>query len=113
MVCGFGEFKKVFIEKEFVDLKDVFKIVGMMMVSKVGGVFGLFYGIVFLNMSKVVDLEIIDVEGLIKVFEVGFEGIEKCGKFYVGEKIMIDVWELVVNVIYQEDLIDDVVDVVL
>ncbi|EPG0867841.1 TPA_asm: dihydroxyacetone kinase subunit L [Listeria monocytogenes] len=113
MARGLSELKKAFTEKEPADLKDVFKTAGMTMVSKVGGASGPLYGTAFLNMSKAVDSETIDAEGLTKVLEAGLEGIEKRGKSHAGEKTMIDVWEPVVNAIHQEDLTDDVVDAAL
>ncbi|CWU52830.1 dihydroxyacetone kinase ADP-binding subunit DhaL1 [Listeria monocytogenes] len=113
MARGLGELKKAFTEKEPADLKDVFKTAGMTMVSKVGGASGPLYGTAFLNMSKAVDSETIDAEGVTKVLEAGLEGIEKRGKSHAGEKTMIDVWEPVVNALHQEDLTDDVVDAAL
>ncbi|EMX1216940.1 dihydroxyacetone kinase subunit L [Listeria monocytogenes] len=113
MARGLGELKKAFTEKEPADLKGVFKTAGMTMVSKVGGASGPLYGTAFLNMSKAVDSETIDAEGLTKVLEAGLEGIEKRGKSHAGEKTMIDVWEPVVNALHQEDLTDDVVDAAL
>ncbi|EMS6289148.1 dihydroxyacetone kinase subunit L [Listeria monocytogenes] len=113
MARGLGELKKAFTEKEPADLKDVFKTAGMTMVSKVGGASGPLYGTAFLNMSKAVDSETIDAEGLTKVLEAGLEGIEKRGNSHAGEKTMIDVWEPVVNALHQEDLTDDVVDAAL
>ncbi|HAA5801561.1 TPA_asm: dihydroxyacetone kinase subunit L [Listeria monocytogenes] len=113
MARGLGELKKAFTEKEPADLKDVFKTAGMTMVSKVGGASGPLYGTAFLNMSKAVDSETIDAEGLTKVLEAGLEGIKKRGKSHAGEKTMIDVWEPVVNALHQEDLTDDVVDAAL
>ncbi|AKP39747.1 dihydroxyacetone kinase subunit L [Listeria monocytogenes] len=113
MARGLGELKKAFTEKDPADLKDVFKTAGMTMVSKVGGASGPLYGTAFLNMSKAVDSETIDAEGLTKVLEAGLEGIEKRGKSHAGEKTMIDVWEPVVNALHQEDLTDDVVDAAL
>ncbi|AGR18190.1 TPA: dihydroxyacetone kinase subunit L [Listeria monocytogenes] len=113
MARGLGELKKAFTEKEPADLKDVFKTAGMTMVSKVGGASGPLYGTAFLNMSKAVDSETIDAEGLTKVLEAGLEGIEKRGKSHAGEKTMIDVWEPVVNALHQEDLTDDVVEAAL
>ncbi|MBC2157375.1 dihydroxyacetone kinase ADP-binding subunit DhaL1 [Listeria innocua] len=113
MARGLNELKKAFTEKEPADLKDVFKTAGMTMVSKVGGASGPLYGTAFLNMSKAVDSETIDAEGLTKVIEAGLEGIEKRGKSHAGEKTMIDVWEPVVNALHQEDLTDDVVEAAL
>lgn len=113
MARGLSELKKAFTEKEPADLKDVFKTAGMTMVSKVGGASGPLYGTAFLNMSKAVDSEKIDAEGLTKVIEAGLEGIEKRGKSHAGEKTMIDVWEPVVNALHQEDLTDDVVEAAL
>ncbi|HAA3026499.1 TPA_asm: dihydroxyacetone kinase subunit L [Listeria monocytogenes] len=113
MARGLSELKKVFTEKEPADLKDVFKIAGMTMVSKVGGASGPLYGTAFLNMSKAVDADTIDAVGLTKVIEAGLEGIEKRGKSHAGEKTMIDVWEPVVHALHQEDLTDDVVDAAL
>ncbi|HAA8493935.1 TPA_asm: dihydroxyacetone kinase subunit L [Listeria monocytogenes] len=113
MARGLGELKKAFTEKEPADLKDVFKTAGMTMVSKVGGASGPLYGTAFLNMSKALDSETIDAEGLTKVLEAGLEGIEKRGKSHAGEKTMIDVWEPVVNALHQEDLTDDVVEAAL
>ncbi|EAD8369300.1 dihydroxyacetone kinase ADP-binding subunit DhaL1 [Listeria monocytogenes] len=113
MARGLGELKKAFTEKEPADLKDVFKMAGMTMVSKVGGASGPLYGTAFLNMSKAVDTDTIDAVGLTKVIEAGLEGIEKRGKSHAGEKTMIDVWEPVVHALHQEDLTDDVVDAAL
>lgn len=62
MVCGMVEYKIVFDKKVLIIIMEIFKVLFMVLILKVGGVFGFLYGIVFMNMIKVIkDLEIISL----------------------------------------------------
>lgn len=103
-----------FVVGIFVMVDELLKMVGMMFVSLVGGVSGLFYGIFFFCMGMVVGV-VFEFDGLVFVVVlcVGFDGIVVCGKVEVGDKIMFDVMVFVVDVFDVVFVVDFfVVDVV-
>lgn len=67
---------------------DLFKDIGMTLISKVGGASGPLYGSAFISMAKVAK----ESDNLADIFHSGLEGIQKRGKADVGEKTMVDVW---------------------
>ena len=84
--------------KEFSDASQVFKLVSMQLLSKVGGASGPLYGSAFMGMSKVAQEE----SSLSDLLHAGLDMICKRGKATVGEKTMVDVWTPVIA-----DLRDD------
>ena len=84
--------------KEFSDASQVFKLVSMQLLSKVGGASGPLYGSAFMGLAKADS----SVLSLADFFQEGLDMICKRGKATVGEKTMVDVWTPVIA-----DLRDD------
>ena len=80
-------------DKEFSSAGDVFKVVSMQLLSKVGGASGPLYGSAFMGIAKA------EQEGgtFADAVKAGLEMIQKRGKAEVGEKTMVDVWTPVLN----------------
>lgn len=74
--------------KEPAELSEIFKIIAMSLLAKVGGASGPLYGTAFLEMSKKAR-ESADVAELISA---GAAGIAKRGGAVAGDKTMLDVW---------------------
>lgn len=78
--------------KEFASPADVFKVVSMQLISKVGGASGPLYGSAFMGMMKALAAN----KSLNDVLQAGLDMIQKRGKATTGEKTMIDVWSDVI-----------------
>lgn len=74
--------------KEFASPDEVFKIVSMQLLSKVGGASGPLYGSAFMGLSKSAQAG----ASLADSLQAGLDMIQKRGKAVVGEKTMVDVW---------------------
>lgn len=90
---GAAAVKEKASENDYDNLADVFKDVGMTLVSKVGGASGPLYGSAFIGMAKKAK----DTDDIGELLEAGLEGIQKRGKADVGEKTMIDAWAPVIK----------------
>lgn len=89
---GMAAVVKALDEGEFDSATDLFKKVGMTLVSSVGGASGPLYGTFFLRLAvKLVEDEI-DAAALGAALRAGVEGIVQRGKAEVGDKTMIDAW---------------------
>lgn len=86
--------------KSIEDTAELFKIVAMQLISKVGGASGPLYGSAFMGMAKADQTASID-----KLLESGLEMIQKRGKATAGEKTMVDVWIPFISA-FQKDQID-------
>lgn len=86
--------------KDFANLAEVFQVVSMQLLSKVGGASGPLYGSAFMGIMKA------EKEGtsLVDAVQAGLDMIQKRGKASVGEKTMVDVWAGVVEAIRREEL---------
>ncbi|WP_049480805.1 dihydroxyacetone kinase subunit DhaL [Streptococcus constellatus] len=86
--------------KDFADSAEVFQVVSMQLLSKVGGASGPLYGSAFMGIMKA------EKEGtsLVDAVQAGLDMIQKRGKASVGEKTMVDVWAGVVEAIRREEL---------
>ncbi len=72
---------------------EVFKLVAMSLMSKVGGAAGPLYGSVFLKGSKAVDGNgELDGTGLAEMLAASLAGLQARGKATTGEKTMVDAW---------------------
>lgn len=80
-------------DKEFSSAGDVFKVVSMQLLSKVGGASGPLYGSAFMGIAKAEQ----EGETFADAVKAGLEMIQKRGKAEVGEKTMVDVWTPVLN----------------
>lgn len=86
-------------------VQDILKLVGMSLVSKVGGASGPLYGSAFIGMAKNAEKD-----SLIEILESGFEAIKKRGKSDINEKTMLDVWSPVIKALKDETLTDESID---
>jgi dihydroxyacetone kinase-like protein len=69
---------------------DLFKTVGMTLVSSVGGASGPLYGTLFLRMGPVLSAEDMDATALGAALRAGVEGVVARGKAELGDKTMVD-----------------------
>ncbi|KRN99346.1 dihydroxyacetone kinase subunit DhaL [Companilactobacillus kimchiensis] len=79
-----------FAKKEPENLADLYKTTAFAMIQKVGGASGPLYGTAFLDMSKAVKTDNLELGDLIKV---GTDGLKRRGESDYGMKTMIDVWQ--------------------
>lgn len=86
--------------KDFANSAEVFQVVSMQLLSKVGGASGPLYGSAFMGIMKA------EKEGtsLADAVQAGLDMIQKRGKAVPGEKTMVDVWSGVVEAIRREEL---------
>ncbi|MGT2648983.1 dihydroxyacetone kinase subunit DhaL [Streptococcus troglodytae] len=74
--------------KDFESAADVFKVVSMQLISKVGGASGPLYGSAFMGITKV---ELAN-GSVYEALKAGLDMIKKRGKAEINEKTMVDVW---------------------
>lgn len=91
--------------KEFESSADIFKIVSMQLISKVGGASGPLYGSAFMGMTKASQAG----ASLVEQLEAGLDMIQKRGKAVVGEKTMVDVWIPVIAALKEDRLDKEVI----
>ncbi|MGT2887652.1 dihydroxyacetone kinase subunit DhaL [Streptococcus didelphis] len=90
--------------KDFTSSADLFKLVAMQLISKVGGASGPLYGSAFMGMAKLdADVSVVDL------LEEGLAMIQKRGKAELGEKTMVDVWVPVINALKEKKLSPEVI----
>jgi dihydroxyacetone kinase-like protein len=76
------------------DVGALFKEVGMVLLSTVGGASGPLYGTLFIEAGKrSMGAEALDLTALSGCLEAGLEGIKRRGKAAAGDKTMIDALE--------------------
>lgn len=100
MVRGMAAVVENLEGKDFANSAEVFQVVSMQLLSKVGGASGPLYGSAFMGIMKA------EKEGtsLVDAVQAGLDMIQKRGKASVGEKTMVDVWDGVVEAIRREEL---------
>ncbi|MGG6797204.1 UNVERIFIED_CONTAM: dihydroxyacetone kinase subunit L [Streptococcus canis] len=91
--------------REFASAKEVFKVVAMQLLGKVGGASGPLYGSAFMGLSKASE-----DSNLADALQAGLDMIQKRGKAEVGEKTMVDVWTPVIKALKNDGLTKDVVE---
>lgn len=103
---GAAAVKEKAAETDYDNLSDVFKDVGMTLVSKVGGASGPLYGSAFINMAKIAK----ETNDIGEILASGLEGIQKRGHAEAGEKTMVDEWIPVIEAIKNNTLSIDKID---
>ena len=88
--------------KQFETSSDVFKLVSMQLLSKVGGASGPLYGSAFMGMAKADSNSKLE-----EILQSGLDMIIKRGKAEVGEKTMVDVWTPVIAALSAGQLTQD------
>lgn len=79
--------------KNFETPADIFKVVSMQLLSKVGGASGPLYGSAFMGITKSLQSS----DSITDAIAAGLEMIQKRGKAEVGEKTMVDIWTKVLG----------------
>ncbi|EXJ23478.1 Phosphoenolpyruvate-dihydroxyacetone phosphotransferase, ADP-binding subunit DhaL [Alkalibacterium sp. AK22] len=105
MTRGVQAVKDKLDTSSYSELTDLFKDIGMTLVSKVGGASGPLYGSAFISMAKTAT-ESSDPTALMAA---GLEGIKKRGRAEPGEKTMIDVWQPLVDKLHAGQLTQEAV----
>lgn len=91
--------------KEFASADQIFKIVAMQLLSKVGGASGPLYGSAFMGLSKASQAG----AELASMLQEGLDMIQKRGKAELGEKTMVDVWVPVIAALRESQLTVEVI----
>lgn len=102
---GAAAVKEKAAESDYDNLSDLFRDVGMTLVSKVGGASGPLYGSAFIEMAKKAK----ETEDMGDILAGGLDGIQKRGKAETGEKTMVDEWAPVIEHIQSNSLTNDVI----
>lgn len=104
MAVGFKEAQKNLENKEFSTINDVFKTVGMSMLSSMGGASGVIFGTMFIGGVKKLEVKkALDLPILTKIFEESLSAIKIRGKASLGDKTMIDALEPAVQGLKQSE----------
>jgi len=91
MSVGFTEAKANLEKQEFDTINDVFKTIGMSMISSMGGASGVIFGTLFVGGIKKLDkADTLDVALMASIFEKSLVAIKERGKANLGDKTMID-----------------------
>lgn len=106
MARGMAAVMEALDQSEPATTADLFKLVSMQLLSKVGGASGPLYGSAFIGMTKAEQAGV-DLPGLI---EAGLEMIQKRGKATTNEKTMVDVWAGVLDALKENKLNAAVID---
>lgn len=106
---GAAAVKEQASESDYENLSDLFKDVGMTLVSKVGGASGPLYGSAFIDMAK----EAKETDDIAQLLTAGLDGIQKRGKAGTGEKTMVDEWAPVIEHVKNATLTEEVITEIL
>lgn len=92
-------------------ITDEFKLLGMTLLSKVGGAAGPLYGSAFMAMAKLTgDKTELSRDEIIELLEAGINSIKLRGKATLGEKTMVDLWIPAIERLKEGTLTPSVVD---
>ncbi|HFI2462287.1 TPA: dihydroxyacetone kinase subunit DhaL [Streptococcus suis] len=92
-------------EKDYETADQVFKVVAMQLLSKVGGASGPLYGSAFMGITKASQAG----ADLADTLQAGLDMIQKRGKAELGEKTMVDVWLPVIAALRENQLSVEVI----
>ena len=90
MARGFKKLKEKLKNDDFENRSELIKVTAMTLISNVGGASGPLYGTAFLNISKVISDNKLNLDDIIEIVEEAIAGIQKRGKAEAGEKTMLD-----------------------
>ncbi|WP_024412866.1 dihydroxyacetone kinase subunit DhaL [Streptococcus suis] len=100
MARGMDAVMQELSEKDYETVDQVFKVVAMQLLSKVGGASGPLYGSAFMGITKASQAG----ADLADTLQAGLEMIQKRGKAELGEKTMVDVWIPVIAALRESQL---------
>ncbi|NQN66889.1 dihydroxyacetone kinase subunit L [Streptococcus suis] len=92
-------------EKDYETADQVFKVVAMQLLSKVGGASGPLYGSAFMGITKASQAG----ADLADTLQAGLDMIQKRGKAELGEKTMVDVWVPIIATLRENQLSVEVI----
>jgi phosphoenolpyruvate---glycerone phosphotransferase subunit DhaL len=111
MAKGANAYAEARLTKSELTISEECKLIGMTLLSKVGGASGPLYGSAFLAMAKSIgDRTEISQEELADALQAGVDSIMLRGKATRHEKTMIDVWLPAIEAMRQKELNDETVD---
>lgn len=91
MARGFQEVEKRLETAEGKDVGAILKMVGMTLVSTVGGASGPLYGTAFMKSGQLLaGKDRVNLEDFIEALKVSIEGVKMRGRSTIGEKTMLD-----------------------
>ncbi|HEM6088702.1 TPA: dihydroxyacetone kinase subunit L [Streptococcus suis] len=100
MARGMAAVMQELSEKDYETADQVFKVVAMQLLSKVGGASGPLYGSAFIGITKASQAG----ADLADTLQAGLDMIQKRGKAELGEKTMVDVWVPVIAALRENQL---------
>lgn len=100
MARGMAAVMQELSEKDYETADQVFKVVAMQLLSKVGGASGPLYGSAFMGITKASQAG----SDLADMLQAGLDMIQKRGKAELGEKTMVDVWVPVIAALRENQL---------
>ncbi|HFI0791500.1 TPA: dihydroxyacetone kinase subunit DhaL [Streptococcus suis] len=105
MARGMAAVMQELSEKDYESADQVFKVVAMQLLSKVGGASGPLYGSAFMGITKASQAG----ADLADTLQAGLDMIQKRGKAELGEKTMVDVWIPVIAALRENQLTVEVI----
>lgn len=94
MARGFEEVEKKLPDMADKDIGAALKMVGMTLVSKVGGASGPLYGTAFMKAGAAMDgKKEMDLQDFLQMLQAAIDGVMMRGKSTTGEKTMLDAME--------------------
>ncbi|HEM5996680.1 TPA: dihydroxyacetone kinase subunit DhaL [Streptococcus suis] len=105
MARGMAAVMQELSEKDYETADQVFKVVAMQLLSKVGGASGPLYGSAFMGITKASQAG----ADLADTLQAGLDMIQKRGKAELGEKTMVDVWVPVIAALRENQLSVDLI----
>ncbi|MFW6139136.1 MAG: dihydroxyacetone kinase subunit DhaL [Spirochaetota bacterium] len=93
MAKGFGMVRKK-IDTVQNNISEMFKFVGMTLVSNIGGAMGPIYGTIFMRMGKAVSgKQELEKEEMLTMLQEALAGVKARGKAEAGDKTLVDALE--------------------
>ncbi|AWX96264.1 dihydroxyacetone kinase subunit L [Streptococcus suis] len=105
MARGMAAVMQELSEKDYETADQVFKVVAMQLLSKVGGASGPLYGSAFMGITKASQAG----ADLADMLQAGLDMIQKRGKAELGEKTMVDVWIPVISALRESQLTAEII----
>lgn len=105
MARGMAAVMQELSEKDYETADQVFKVVAMQLLSKVGGASGPLYGSAFMGITKASQAG----ADLADTLQAGLDMIQKRGKAELGEKTMVDVWIPVIAALRESQLTMEII----
>lgn len=112
MEVGFTNANEQLKGKSFSTINDVFKAIGMTMITTMGGASGVIFGTMFVGGVKGLQLlDRLEVKSLAGILEKSLQSIKDRGKAIIGDKTMIDAFEpAVLSLKENADRTDDLLE---